>query len=229
MLQAIAFDVGDTLVEYEGLPLSWEQHYPDALHRFAAAFGIACVPAQIDRGCATLRRFNTRLNPRTHEISFSEIATELALDLGCPPATDELACARVFFRVFRQRLRGFPDARPALDRLRARGGRIGAFTDAPYGMPRELVIEDLRETGLLDAFDVFLTSRDVGFRKPHVATLQRLAEILRCDPTDMAYVGNEKKDIDVARAFGCQAVLIDRNGTGPGWNQDRTIASLDEL
>jgi hypothetical protein len=30
-MKALAFDLGDTLVEYEGLPLSWEAHYPEAL------------------------------------------------------------------------------------------------------------------------------------------------------------------------------------------------------
>ena len=28
-MKAIAFDLGDTLVEYAGLPPSWVEHYPD--------------------------------------------------------------------------------------------------------------------------------------------------------------------------------------------------------
>jgi hypothetical protein len=28
-MKAFAFDLGDTLVEYEGVPLNWEEHYPE--------------------------------------------------------------------------------------------------------------------------------------------------------------------------------------------------------
>jgi hypothetical protein len=42
-------------------------------------------------------------------------------------------------------------------------------------------------------------------------------------------VGNERKDVDVALAFGCEAVLFDRAGAAPVWGQRRTIRSLQEL
>ncbi len=39
VMKAIAFDLGDTLVEYEGMPLSWVEHYPEALRNLAAFWG----------------------------------------------------------------------------------------------------------------------------------------------------------------------------------------------
>jgi putative hydrolase of the HAD superfamily len=229
-LKAVAFDIGDTLVEYEGVPLNWEAHYPAALRELARHLCVPCTAEQLDRACAVLRRYNTRLNPRTHEVAFAQIARELAPCLGVNfESCDELPAAMAFFRIFRQRLRCFPDTRPAFATLRARGLKIGAFTDVPYGMPRELVLDDLGTAGLAGACDVLLTSRDAGFRKPAAVTLQRLAESLGCEAGEIIHVGNERKDIDVARAFGCRAILLDRTGHRPNWGQDRTIGSLAEL
>ncbi len=228
-MDAVIFDLGDTLLEYEGVPPSWEQHYRDALTALAESLGVTPHPGQLGRGAAVLRTYNTRLHPREHEVPFTKILAELLPCFGVNRAVDELACARTFFRIFRQRLRCFDDSRPALEALRGRGKKIGVFTDAPYGMPTEFVLEDVRDAGLDGLFDVFLTSVDAGFRKPAPEALQRVAEALGCRPWTVMHVGNEKKDIDVARAFGCKAVLLDRHDRRPSWGQDRVIRSLLEL
>lgn len=228
-LKALAFDLGDTLVEYEGMPLSWEAHYPEALGSLAAFLQLTPDRFQIDRACAVLRRYNTRVISRTAEVSFSTILEEILRCFNFVGEAKEIVCAAAFFRIFRQRLRCFPEIGATLGALRLKGIKIGVFTDVPYGMPRELVLEDIHETSLERSFDALLTSRDVGFRKPSPETLRLLAEALACDPGDMAYVGNEQKDVEVARAFGCCSILIDRARHGCDWGQDRTIASLSEL
>lgn len=228
-IKAIGFDLGDTLVEYEGLPLSWEAHYPEALANLAAHLQLSPDRQQIEAACAVLRRYNTRLNPRPQEVAFAAIAREVLACLGWNSASDELACATAFFRPFRQRLRCFPETRATLTRLRARGLQIGVFTDVPYGMPRALVVDDLADTSLTEFIDVLVTSREVGYRKPAAQALRGLGDKLSCGPEAMVYVGNERKDIDAARAFGCEAVLLDRGQLSPAWGQDRTIRSLAEL
>lgn len=228
-MKAIAFDLGDTLVEYEGLPLSWEAHYPEALASLADSLSLSPQPAQIEAARAVLRRYNTRLNPRTTEVTFATIAGDVLACFGYGGRLDEFDGATAFFRIFRQRLRCFPETRAALTRLRAHGLRIGVFTDVPYGMPRELVIQDLAVTALTEFIDDLVTSRDAGFRKPAPDALRAVADRLSCAPNEMTYVGNERKDIDAARAFGCPAVLIDRERLCPAWGQDQTIRSLAEL
>lgn len=226
---AVIFDLGDTLLEYEGLPLNWEAHYPDALRALAAQLSLAPGPAQIHAACSVLRRFNTRLHPRRHEIEFAQLLAEISRGLGGSASADPLSCARAFFSVFRQRLRAFPDARPALAALRQRGCKIGIFTDVPYGMPREFVLDDVRDAGLEGLFDVLATSTDIGWRKPSPQTLEHLARILLCTPASMIHVGNERKDVEVAKAFGCPAILLNRGGPAADWGQDRTISLLSEL
>ncbi len=228
-MRALVFDLGDTLVEYEGLPLSWVEHYPEALAQLAAFLGAAPDAAQIERGCALLRGFNTRLNPRVHEIPFGRILADLCTAWSVPPAGDHEGAARAFFSTFRQRLRCFPDSRPALAALRSAGIAIAVLTDVPYGMPRSLVLEDISESGLEGLLDLVVTSGEVGQRKPAPAALAAVALRLGLAPGDFAYVGNERKDVTVAKAFGCRAILIDRPGLAPAWGQDETIATLAQL
>ena len=71
MSGAFGFDLGDTLVEYEGLPLSWVDYYPEALGRLAATLRIAPSVEQVEAACEVLRRHNTRLHPRLVEILFA--------------------------------------------------------------------------------------------------------------------------------------------------------------
>lgn len=229
-MKAIAFDLGDTLVEYDGLPLNWEAHYPEALRELANYLEIAVDASLLDAGSAVLRKYNTRLHPREREIAFSTILGELcaAWKIRARPLPEHQA-TRVFFKTFQQRLRSFPETAAALQSLRREGYRIGIFTDVPYGMPRELVLEDVAQAGLVGLYDVLLTSRDVGYRKPSPPTLTALAVAMDCPPAGLLHVGNEKKDIEVALALGSRAVLINRSEKNPNWGQHRTIRSLREL
>lgn len=228
-MRVLAFDLGDTLVEYEGLPLDGVDHYPAALKRLATFLEVRATQGQEDEACAVLRRYNTRLVPRETEPPFAQLLGELCVVLGAAPPADPAGAARAFFVVFRQRLRPFPDAHPTLAALKAGGARVAVFTDVAYAMPRSLVLEDLAAAGLGALPDLVATSGDVGFRQPSPRTLAYLAGQLGCGPAEMTYVGNEEKDVRAAQAFGCPAVLLVRGGPAPAWGQSRTIASLAEL
>jgi putative hydrolase of the HAD superfamily len=227
--KAVAFDLGDTLVEYEGLPPSWESHYPAALEQLARYIDWPAEQPQMREACAVLKRHNTRLNPRSHEVDFSAILGELLETFGArfDGKTDDAATA--FFSVFRQRLRCFPDTCGRLQLLRQRGVRIGVLTDVPYGMPRRLVLEDMDATGILGLVDDVVTSVDAGVRKPSPGGLAMLASRLKARPAEMVFVGNERKDIELGISCGCEAVLLDRKGASPDWKQHRTIRTLSEL
>ena len=62
-MDAIAFDLGDTLIEYEGLPLSWTEHYPDALGRLAEFLGSSPTAVQNADAANILGRYNTKHIP----------------------------------------------------------------------------------------------------------------------------------------------------------------------
>lgn len=228
-MRVLAFDLGDTLVEYEGLPLNWVDHYPAALKRLATFLEVRATQGQEDEAVAVLRRYNTRLAPRETEPPFAQLLGELCAVLGATPPADPVGAAGAFFAVFRSRLRPFPEARAVLEALKAGGARVAVFTDVPYAMPRSLVLEDLAAAGLGGLPDLVATSGDVGFRKPSPRPLAYLAEKLGAAPGEMTYVGNEEKDVRAAEAYGCASVLLVRAGPPPAWGQGRTIASLSEL
>ena len=229
--RAVIFDLGDTLVEYEGIPLSWSEHYQDALKSLAEYLEAAPNKSQYKSASEVLSRFNTRKNPRENEFSFSEILDEVCRSLGLSgqDARCVLGAARAFFKVFRQRLSCFPEVHGCLTRLKKSGASIGVFTDVPYGMPRELVMEDIQYSGLSELVDVVLTSGDCGWRKPSKVTLESICEELGYMCRDAIYVGNERKDIEVALKSGCGSVLIDRAGSGADYGQDLTLPDLSEL
>ena len=225
--KAIGFDLGETLIHYAGLPLNWQSLYGQALKRVAEACGHPITEADITLGEAILGRYNTRLHPRLHEVRADRIFGEVlaAWDLptvgGCDQVED------TFFGFFQQAYAVYPDTIPALQALQNQGVKVGVLTDAPYGMPRRFVERDLAP--IAQYLDAALTSVEVGHRKPHPSGYLALAERLGVAPFDMAYVGNEEKDIVGANGARMFSVLIDRAGGGADFGQRRTVTSLKEL
>jgi putative hydrolase of the HAD superfamily len=233
MFAGVGFDLGETLIEYEGVPLNWESKYPLALAAVAALWGGRLSPGQVASGSAVLRSYNTRLAPRRHEVDSATVFGELLTALDAPPgrrvalldpATD------AFFAVFRRGARAFADVAATLAALSAAGTAVGVLSDVPYGMPRRLVLQDLSAAGLDALAASTLTSTEAGVRKPDPAGFKALAGRLRCAPAGMVYVGNEQKDMVGAKASGMSAALVWRGDSPvPAWGQDLTVTSLEQL
>ena len=157
MFRAIGFDLGDTLLFYDGIPLNWAEHYPAALAAVAQACGAS--PNESERRAAQdiLLRYNTRANPRLEEVAAEEIFSLLLQTWKLDPAPILSQAIESFFAFFQEQVRAFPDARALLGRLRAQGIRIGVLTDVPYGMPLPLVQRDLARAGIGEMIDLLLT------------------------------------------------------------------------
>lgn len=226
--RAIGFDVGETLITYAAAPLNWVSLYRPALEQVARRIEAAPSAEQYGAAEEILKRYNTRLYPRTAEVPAEKIFEELLRAWSRRGDAVENA-VHAFFSFFQQSLCCYDDTLPALQQLRASGILVGALTDVPYGMPRTFVERDLTNTGVAPLLDHWLTSVDVGTRKPAPDGFHRLAEKLRVRPDEMLYVGNEPKDIDGAKAAGLTAVLIRRDGAIPAYGQDVTVGRLTEL
>ena len=231
--EGVAFDLGETLVEYEGVPLDWQSEYPRALSAVAALWGGALAATRIEAGSAVLRRYNTRLAPRRREVDSATVFAEVIDALGVPaedarPLLDPTADA--FFGVFQRRARAFADASVTLAALAAAGTPVGVLTDVPYGMPRRLVLRDLSAAGLDALAPWTLTSVEVGVRKPDAAGFEALARRLGCPANTFLFVGNEEKDVLGAKEAGMAAALVWRGDSPvPSWGQDVTVSSLEQL
>ena len=66
-------------------------------------------------------------------------------------------------------------------------------------------------------------------RKPHGRGLRALLTASGCAPEDAWYVGNEPKDIQVARDAGLRSVLLCAAPDPPDYGQTRTVRTLAEI
>ncbi|MFQ5400969.1 MAG: HAD family hydrolase [Anaerolineae bacterium] len=125
----------------------------------------------------------------------------------------------------------FEDAIPVLQSLRRQGYKIGLVTNSmtPVWI-REI---ELKEFGLMEFFDVRISSGDTGYMKPHPAIYQRALALLNTSPERAVFVGDRPgNDIAGANNAGLVSVLMDPphlahelNGVRP----DFTITRLCEL
>jgi putative hydrolase of the HAD superfamily len=118
----------------------------------------------------------------------------------------------------------YPDALPAVDRLRQKGYRVGLISNFE-GWLEEMLVE--LQAG--DVFEVSVISGLVGVEKPDPRIYEIALEQAGVEPEAAAHVGDSVRlDVEPATAVGIKAVLLDRSGKHPdaGWP---TIRSLEEL
>jgi putative hydrolase of the HAD superfamily len=233
MFEAVAFDLGGTLIDYVGVPASWQQGYPQALAAVCASLGVSPSCRALAWADELLIAHNSRLAPREREVRDSDLFGELFARLGAGPGLSSPAfdaAVDCFFGVFRGQVRAVAGGAGAVDALRSLGVAVGALTDVAYAMPRRLALDDLRLTGLSALAPFTLTSVDVGWRKPRPEGYRQLASALGVPVDGMLYIGNEAKDVQGARAAGAGAALLWReSGPAPSWGQTYTIGSLGDV
>jgi putative hydrolase of the HAD superfamily len=219
----VAFDVGETLIQYAGVALDWTTHYRPALRHALGRFAIEADEDSLAAAVDILTAYNTRKHPRLHEIRAGEATDRIARLFALPTA--EFGCG--FFSYFQRRACPMPGAARLLDGLRNAGVYLAAFSDVPYGMPNELLIEDLGE--LAGMFHRIASSCDVGWRKPDGRGLRQLLQASGRTSGRAFYVGNERKDIDAAHSAGMQSILLAPGHAVPAFGQRYTVAALAEV
>ena len=125
----------------------------------------------------------------------------------------------------------YDDALDVLEALRQQTYKIGLITNSM--MPMWMRDIELRAYGILDYFDVRLTSGDVGYMKPHPIIYERALALLGIQAAQAVFVGDRPaNDIAGANAVGLISVLMSspslelRPEKG---EPDFTITSLSEL
>lgn len=204
-LRAAVFDFGETLLSEERAWGVWADWLGVTRQELFAAIG-ATVAGR---------------HPHVHALQLLrpgfDLPVELArrLDAGVP-RHEELYDV-------------YPDAAPALARLRAAGVRVGIAGNQPAGAAA--VVADLVAPG-----DLVATSAAWGVAKPDPAFFARLVSELGLAPGEIAYVGDRvDNDVVPAAAFGLVAVHLRRGPWGviqAAWPEASRAAcragSLDE-
>lgn len=227
MIRAVGFDLGDTLIEYKGIPLNWRAHYRPALQMGLNKIDINLSDAQFHEYESILLKYNTRENPREVELSAAEIFSEIqhSLLLQTNQCSILMQC---FFEYFQQKSEPYGDTIQVLNHLKQAGFKIGILTDVAYGMPDEFIKVDIESIN--GHVDRWITSVHVGFRKPNKTGYLMLADELGVAPEEIVYVGNEHKDMLGARLANYKhSILINRSSSSPDFGQDYHFQTLTEV
>ena len=109
------------------------------------------------------------------------------------------------------RLAPYPDARPALEGLRARGLRTAILSNGSPGMLEAAT----RSAGLAGLLDEVISVEEVGIYKPHPSVYARAAARLGLAPGEILFVSANGWDAHGARAFGLRVAWCNRASAAP--------------
>jgi putative hydrolase of the HAD superfamily len=119
----------------------------------------------------------------------------------------------------------YPDARPALERLRARNYRLGVISNFDSRLD-----DLLMNLGIGDFFEHVILSWQVGSAKPDAGIFRRALELMDVRAGQALHVGDSPgEDVAGALGAGLHAVLIDRSGSRVIGPNHETLRGLDEL
>ncbi|NLT52500.1 MAG: HAD family hydrolase [Ignavibacteria bacterium] len=225
--KVVIFDLGETLIEYVNVPLSWKNLYPEIFNRINEYNMLGLSEHQIEKICCNLEKYNTRINPREKEFSAEYIFFNILEEFRI---YDDIITQKIipqFFNFFQQKRKTYPETEEVLKTLKENGLKTAIFTDVPYGMPDEFVFEDIKS--FASYIDKVVTSVSAGFRKPNPAGLEMICDHFPADKNEIIYVGNEEKDIIVCKNIGCKSVLINREETPKNFGEDYQFKTLTEL
>lgn len=225
MVKAIVFDIGQTLVEYK-MPLNWSKLYRPAFESVADKCGYAFSDHHYQHAGRVLTKYNTRINPRENEVSSNQIFSEIISGMDIPMKDMEKVKFH-FYSYFKQDAYVYAEVEKTLKRLSDKGILLGTLSDVAYGMDNMYALEDI--SAVIKYIDYPFTSNDVGYRKPRAEGLKFLAEKMHISVKEMAFVGDEEKDIMCAINAGAYSILINRSDSVKNYGKNREISSLDEL
>ncbi len=226
---AVGFDLGETLYHYRGAPFSWLERGRPALDKALDAWGTDRSKADVAAAHGRVESYSSHLRERIEDVSAADVVTDVLARLGSKTARRLESTVDGCFGLLRRGLVAYPDALETLAALKRAGFLVGALSNVPFGMPRLTIQKDLMRTGLAPYVDGFVTSVDVGLRKPHRATFEWLAVTLGVELEEIVYVGNLPTDVTGALACRCSAVFLDRTGSGIDYGQAATVRHLREI
>jgi N-acetyl-D-muramate 6-phosphate phosphatase len=123
------------------------------------------------------------------------------------PLDEVPAMVPEFLRVYAGELgrhsRPFAGVEAMLSALEADGARWGIVTNKPEYLAREI----LPQLGWETRCAVLVGGDSLAERKPHPLPLLHAAEAIGIAPRDCVYVGDDRRDIDAARAAGMPSVV----------------------
>jgi HAD superfamily hydrolase (TIGR01509 family) len=236
-IQAVIFDLDDTLISWERPAISREEFYFPRIQKIHGTLSEAghCLPpcselwAAVDQTIAAMwaeARQTWRITPLSRLLE--QLFADLDVDTG---QFDRDQLMKLLDWEPWPGVELFPETLPVLLSLRQRGYKTGLLTNS--FLPMWVRDQELQAFGLVDLLDVRVSAADVGYLKPHPAIYHHLLALLDIPPERVVFVGDRPaNDVAGANAAGLVSVLVkpaylarDLEGIRP----DYVIERLDEL
>ena len=200
ILKVVVFDLGGTLMQYVGMPYSWEDFYYKGFEEIIREFRYPVSQDVVEKSFQMLKEFNPRIHYREVEYSAEYIFTKILepwhMDIPVQ------SCIEAFWRGLRLKAEIYPETINVLQKLKEKDYTIAALTDLPSAMPDEIFRRDILE--LLDYFDYYVSSTVAGYRKPNCKGLQMISERFSFPITELIFIGDEEKDRRTAINANCK-------------------------
>jgi FMN phosphatase YigB (HAD superfamily) len=201
VLQAVLLDVGGTL-----WPDVWPEHPTDDLERVARLRDATSSLSESD-AFALVRALVTPHRATERQETTSLIASTLRR-LNLRTDVPVLAVASAMCLPARGRVTLFPGAGDILCRLAERGPRVVIASNVVWRDAASLR-RDFQELDLDDCVSAYVTSLDVGWRKPHRAFFDAALAAANVEARDCVMVGDhEANDVEPAHARGMMTVRV---------------------
>lgn len=212
MIRGVIFDLGSTLIHFDG---DWALVLEDslsALSRQLAADRVTFDPVAFRAEMETAQRVRQQdLVERTTESVLRRIL-EASGQFAVEDALIERALAAMS-AVSEAHWTPMPGLHPMLDTLRAQGYRLGLISNAS---DKPNVQRLLAAAGLQGAFDPQLVSAAEGVRKPNVSLFQRVLSVWDLPPEAVVMVGDTLgEDILGAQRAGLRSIWFTADADTP--------------
>ena len=216
-MKAMAFDAYGTLFDVLSVTALGEELFPGKGDALAQLWRLKQLQYSMLRSLMGRHRDFWRLT----EDALVYAARSLGLDLT-PDRRARLLEAYLT-------LAAFPDVRPGLAALKARGLRLAILSN---GEPKMLEAA-ARSAGIIDLLDAILSVEEVKIFKPSPRVYQLAPEHLRVRPGELGFVSSNGWDVAGAASTGLQTFWIQRQAAEPpeelGFPADHTVSTITDL
>lgn len=152
----------------------------------------------------------------------AEVALAFGLDV---PDGAHRSFEDAYAPAFRTAQRLFPDVPALLGAAERAGLPVALLTNSAHA-PTQVKLEAL---GLVERFDVVVTTDTLGFGKPDPRVYLEACRLVGADPGRVVCIGDSLEwDVLGAQAAGLRAVWLDREGRGTR-ERVATVGRLDEV
>ncbi|MEM4246071.1 MAG: HAD-IA family hydrolase, partial [Candidatus Bathyarchaeia archaeon] len=214
--EAVLFDLDGTLLDSTDAFRAVYERLPEHLCRFIRAQGALCKEEEVER---MLREFDKVTDPvfeYDKDLWWPEIIKKYVPSLN-PPMHFIMEMTLMYWRIWEEMSRPYPDAEPTLEYLSRRGYLLGLIsdTDGLVGEKRRRILQQSRVTRFFKV--VVVSGEDTEMTKADPQPFLVAAKKLGVEPKRCLYVGDTPHtDVHGASRAGMRTVLVYRGGWKAG-------------